>query len=119
MEYVNTGQATVQNSCIHLPNGQPIPNDGSGRGLKHGIDTWLSANSATPEATTVPAQSSKPIPFQHDIPPHATLSFEAIRSEVHMAQISNATDIEDPTSKDNSDGELYDLFEVLATEKAD
>ena len=119
MEYVNTGQATVQNSCIHLPNGQPIPNDGSGRGLKHGIDTWLSANSATPEATTAPTQSSKPIPFQCDIPPHATLSFEAIRSEVHMAQISNTTDIEDPTSKDNSDGELYDLFEVLATEKAD
>ena len=71
-----------------LPNGQITPqkkNNGSGCSLKYGIDTWFAANSAP----SVTVQSSKPVPFQCDTAPHATLSFKAIRSEVHMAQITN------------------------------
>jgi len=44
MNYVNAGRAMIKNDRIHLPNGQAIPNDGTGRGLKHGIDTWIAAN---------------------------------------------------------------------------
>ena len=122
IEYVNTGRAMVKNGRIHLPNGQPIPNDGSGRGLKHGIDTWLAANLApTPEASSAPVQLSNPIPFQCNAPPHhphATLSFEAIRSEVHMAQITDTADTAD-NSTDEDDSDLYNLFEVLAAERSD
>ncbi len=123
MEYVKTGRATIQNSRVHLPNGQPILNDGSGRGLKHGIDTWLAANStpaSDPTSTTI--QPTMPIPFQHDAPPHTALSFEAIQSEVHMAQITDTAGPEDApndSSLDDEDAELYNLYEVLATERSD
>jgi hypothetical protein len=123
MEYVNAGRAMVKNGRIHLLNGQPIPNDGSDRGLKHGIDTWLAANVApTPEASSVPVKTSHPIPFQRDAPPHTTLSFEAIWSEVHMAQITETTDPIDPSGDngiEDEDSELYNLFEVLATERSE
>jgi hypothetical protein len=45
-EYVDSGRATIKNGRLCLPTGQPIPNDGSGRGLKYGIDSWIAANSA-------------------------------------------------------------------------
>jgi hypothetical protein len=117
----------VKTGRIHLPNGQTIPNNGSGGGLKYGINTWLAANSApTPEATTVPVQSSKPtrpLPVRRPPPPPPPLiSFESIRSKVHLAQIIDTTDLDDPrtnNSEDDLDGELYDLFDVLATEKAE
>jgi hypothetical protein len=47
-EYVESDRATIKNGRLHLPTGQPIPNDGSGRGLKHSIDSWIAANSAPP-----------------------------------------------------------------------
>jgi hypothetical protein len=65
-EYVRTGRALIQNDRLHLPNGQPIPNDGSGRGLKHAIDTWLAADSARPsEPSAVPTQLKAISAFQH------------------------------------------------------
>ncbi|KAN0118727.1 hypothetical protein V8E52_004838 [Russula decolorans] len=42
-EYVRLGRALVRDDRLRLPNGQPTPNDGAGRGLKHGIDAWLAA----------------------------------------------------------------------------
>ena len=45
-EYVRSGRATVIGNRIHLPNGQPVPNDGTGRGIKASIDTWLASQSA-------------------------------------------------------------------------
>src|SRR5258708_7935160 len=119
-EYVDSGCAKIKNSHIHLPNGQPVPNDSSGCGLKYGIDTWLAANIAPISNTsTVPAHPSNTIPFQCDAPPHIALHFEAIRSEVHMAEITDTTDSADPpsgNSTDNAASELYNLHEVLATE---
>jgi len=53
-EYVKSGHASIVNDRIHLPNGQPVPFDGSRRGLKASIDTWLNAQIAP---TAVPAQS--------------------------------------------------------------
>ena len=122
IDYVNAGRAAVKNGRLHLSNGQPIPNDGSGHGLKHGIDTWLAANPVPPsDAHPTQVPSASIIPFQRDPPPHAALSFEAIRSEVHMAQITNTADPKTPegNNQDDLDSEAYDLFEVLATERAE
>ena len=66
-----------------------------------------------------------PLPVDPFPPPHATLSLEAIRGEVHMAQITDTTGLDDPGTKNSlakmtwTDGELYEPFEVLITEKAD
>jgi len=89
--------------------------------LKYGIDTWLAANIAPiSDTSTVPAHPSNTIPFQCDAPPHIALHFEAIRSEVHMAKITNTTDSADPPSGNSTDdaaSELYNLHEVLAMEQ--
>jgi hypothetical protein len=45
-EYVDSGRAIIENARLCLLTGRPIPNDGSGRGLKHVIDSWIAANSA-------------------------------------------------------------------------
>lgn len=109
-DYVNSGRATLRNHRICLPTGEPIPNDGSGRGLKHAIDKWLAKHGQSPggnesTAATVASASTR------DPPPHRSLSFEVVQSEVHMVEIADASD------SDGSDcGELYDLNEVLATE---
>jgi hypothetical protein len=49
-EYVRGGRATIRNGRIHLPSGDPVPNDGAGRGLRESIDKWLVA----PPAPSVP-----------------------------------------------------------------
>ena len=43
-EYVDTGRVKIVGNRLHLPTGQPIPNDGRGPGLKASIDAWLAAN---------------------------------------------------------------------------
>jgi hypothetical protein len=61
-----------------------------------------------------------PTTFQQEALPHASLSFEAIHSEVHMAQITDTAETEMPEDlidDDNIGSELFDLFEVLATEQ--
>ena len=55
------GHALVLEDRLSLPNGQPIPNDGAGRGLKHGIDTWLAAQSPIVPTT---------VSFTCEVPPH-------------------------------------------------
>ena len=42
-EYVHSGRATLRNGQIHLPNGDPVPNDGTSRGLQVVIDAFLLA----------------------------------------------------------------------------
>ncbi|KAH9042193.1 hypothetical protein EDB85DRAFT_2139539 [Lactarius pseudohatsudake] len=46
--YDYTNRILILNDRLHLPNGQPIPNDGNGRGLKPAIDKWLAANPVRP-----------------------------------------------------------------------
>ena len=43
-DYVRTGRIRITNYRLRLPNGEPIPNDGKGRGLKPAIDEWILAN---------------------------------------------------------------------------
>ena len=120
IKYINSRCIMVKDSHIHLPNGQLIPNNGSGHGLKHAIDAWLTANSAPTSDISALIQPSVPTPFHHDPPPHTALSFKAVQSEVHMAQITD-TAPEDPPDDNakNKESELYDLFEVLTTERTD
>ena len=119
-EYVRTGRALIINECLHLPNKQPIPNDGSGRGLKSAIDTWLAANSARPgEPSTVPTQATVTAAFQHTSSSQMALSFEAIQPAIPAAYITEATESceENDEDGDSLSGELYDMYEVFAAEK--
>src|SRR6266404_2356844 len=88
-EYLRTGHTIVFNNCIHLPNGEKIPNDGSNRGLQHGIDIWLVANATNTEAPTTTTIQ--------ELPPHTLLCFQEVGR----------------TRKD----EDLDIFQVFATER--
>jgi len=99
----------IKNNHLYLPNSFPIPNDGSGKGLKHRIDTWLAANSANPGEPTVSAsQLQITATSQYDPPLHIALSLEIVQSE--------NPDSNDEDSKDDN-AELYNMFEVLAAEQ--
>jgi len=54
MDYALTGRILIINDRLHLPNRQPIPNDGNGRGLKPAIDKWLAANAVSPALQLTP-----------------------------------------------------------------
>jgi hypothetical protein len=71
-EYYDTGRVKVIGNQLHLPTGEPIPNDGRGMGLKASLNAWLAANTHVPSNVT----ASTP---QRDPPPHTTsYSFEII-----------------------------------------
>lgn len=105
----------LKNNHIYFPNGQPIPNNRSNHGLNQTIDTWLTNNLATgPEALMPLTQPPIPMPFQHNQLLHASLSFEAVPTEVHMAQVTDTTKDDKPASQLDK---LYDVCKVLANEK--
>jgi hypothetical protein len=60
---VRAGRDLVLKGQLGLPNGQQIPNDGTGRGLKHGISTWL----ATRAQVAAPTQQ---VSFTREAPLH-------------------------------------------------
>ena len=65
-EHYRTNRLKIIDGWLHLPTGEPIPNDGCGPGLKVSLDAWLAANTQAPMSTP-----------QHDPPPHMTrYSFE-------------------------------------------
>jgi hypothetical protein len=66
-EYLRAGLATHINGKIYLPNSQPIPNDGTQRGLKVAIDAWWAVQS-TPARAPTPVQAR--IVFTREPPPH-------------------------------------------------
>ena len=115
-EYVRTGRALVMGDRLHLPNGQSIPNDGSGRGLKHSIDAWLATQ---PQDAPAPAQVS----FSREAPPHIPHTFsnrapsariEEV-AETHIVQVVNASPSEEEADSDDEDP--FDFFQVFATER--
>jgi len=89
-EYVKSGCASIVNDHIHLLNSQPVPFDGSRRGLKVSIDTWLNAQIASAVA---PAQSHTV--FTQDTPPHfdsnnaSTSQIEEV-VEFHVLQVRDS-----------------------------
>ncbi|KAH9964920.1 hypothetical protein BC827DRAFT_1265610 [Russula dissimulans] len=100
--------ASTRRFVLTLPNGDPIPNDGSGRGLKHAIDTWLAANSVIASDPPTSLLTLSP----HDKPPHLAYSFEIVKQEAHMAQITDVMD--EPMDKPMD--ELYNI-EVFNMER--
>ena len=111
-EYVRSGRATIRDGRIHLGNGQPIPNNGSGRGLKNAIDAWLAGTSSQPgePSPVINIQTPGTAAFSRDPPPHVALSFEAIR---HSADLDDNSNPNLPFP----DTDLYDLQEVLTAEE--
>jgi hypothetical protein len=81
LEYVHAGRAAVVDDRIRLPNGDPVPNDGLGCGLKASIDAWL--------ANQPPASQQNTHPFPREPPPHLTLSFETL-SPTHQPEAMSA-----------------------------
>jgi hypothetical protein len=111
MEYLKANLAIWENNCIHLPDSQPIPNDGTNRGLKHGIDSWHTAHSQhTPPALSLTS-------LAHGPPPHldariATTSCIEEVTETRILQVSEAAPL---NPDDDLDDNPVNIFEVLMT----
>ena len=106
----------VLGDWLHLLNGQPIPNDGSGHRLKHGIDTWLAAQS---QAAPIPSQrvsfmreAPLHLPYSHNSHPPSTHIKVA---ETHIMQVVDAG--LDDSDSDSDNDNLLDFFQVYATER--
>ena len=89
-EYVHTGRAKVINDKLQLPNDQRIPNNGSGQGIKAGIDAWL-----TSQATQVPPQPHAvyapppPLPLPEScMPPTACIEEVAKANILQVMQVA-------------------------------
>jgi hypothetical protein len=114
-EYLRAGQATHINSKIYLPNGQPIPNDGTQHGLKVAIDTWWAAQSPSapapaPALALAPAQAC--VIFTWESPPHTDMCSAMtnwIKKILEVSQVINIAkeELEFP----------HNLYEIFATEK--
>ena len=111
-EYVDSGHAWIIHNRICLPNGQPVPNDGTRRGLKVGIDTWLASQSAAPP----PAQARAIFTRDPPAPPDTHSSSSRIEEvvESHLLQVSAVSPLEpDQLSEPGP----CDIFDVFATER--
>jgi hypothetical protein len=93
-EYVDTGRAIVHDNRIHLPNGQPVPNNGTGRRIKASIDNWLTAQYSS--------QTMAP-----------TARIEEV-VETHILQVA---EFSSPPPANESEDKAMDIFEVFAAQK--
>jgi len=113
-EYIRSGCATWINNRIHLPNGQPVPFDGSRHRIKASINAWLTSQTATAALTPTQTQAV----FTRNTLPHlkqnnASAKIEEI-VEAHMLQVRDSvTSDEDQNEEDFS----QDILEVFAAEK--
>ena len=110
-EYVRSGRALVLDDRLSLPNGQPIPNSGSGRGLKHGIDTWLAAQAP------VNPTSLQQVSFARDTPPHFPAKHDNRVPSACIEEVTEAHIVQVVDNKGDPDSDDEDFFQVYATEK--
>jgi len=98
-EYVRSGRASIRGGCIHLPNGNPVPNDGTGRGLQAGIDSWLAgrltSTSATPPNFAAPARE----PPQHASLITSTSRIEEV-ADSYIFQVAGVSNLGLPADSD-------------------
>jgi hypothetical protein len=113
-EYVRAGCTTHINNKICLPNGQPIPYDGTKQGLKVAIDTWW-ATQPTP-ALAAPAPAQTHIVFMQETPPHMDVRcmLPSQIEEVVETHILQVKEVANPAEEQEIP---HDIFEVFATEK--
>ena len=94
-DYVTHGLAVLHDSCIKLPTYVPVPNDGTGHGIKFSLDQWLATQHApgtqvTPTTAVVPAV--QPVAFHRDEPPHwLTKVAEVIQTNIILQVIDSAS----------------------------
>jgi hypothetical protein len=93
-EYIDSGRAVIVNHWIHLPNGQPVPNDGTGQGIKASINNWLTAQ--------YPSQVVAPTAWVEEV------------VEAHILQVA---EFSLPLPNDKSEDEVMNIFEVFTTQK--
>ena len=113
-EYVRTGRALILEDRLSLPNGQQIPNDGTGCRLKHGIDTWLTAQA---QVNSTPIQQ---VSLTHDTPPHLPTKRDSRVPSAHIEEVTEAhivQIIDDDDHSDSDDEDPIDFFQVFATER--
>ena len=113
-EYVRLGRALIVEDRLSLPNGQQIPNDGTGRGIKHSIDTWLAA-----QAPIVPATVQQ-VSFVHETPPHFPTSHTPRAPSARIEEITESHIVEVVDSEEDpglDEENPFDFFQVFATEK--
>jgi hypothetical protein len=104
-EYFDSGRIKIINERIYLPNGQPVPNDRSNRGLQHAIDTWLTQQ---PSTTT------------RDPPPHTSFAIQTYAAHpqsIARAHIVEIPDLDSGISDSESEEDGLDIFGVFAAEK--
>ena len=106
-EYVNAGRVKIVGNRLHLPTGQPIPNDGRGVGLKTSVDSWLAANAQLSNEAISTAQ--------RDSPPHITSYGFKIISESTSPVGAYISDL--GADNDAYTSGLYDMYDVSATKK--
>ncbi|KAF8266264.1 hypothetical protein EI94DRAFT_1803351 [Lactarius quietus] len=110
-EYYRTGHIQIIGNWIHLPTGEPVPNDGHRLGLKASIDAWLVANPQSSSTATT-------LNTQHDPPPHAmSYSFEIIPEPAVLtgAYITEEADSDTGEEDEAYTTELYDMYKVFVT----
>jgi len=114
-EYICSGCTTWINDWIHLPNGQPVPFNGSRCGIKASIDAWLTLQTATAAAST--SAQTQAI-FTCDTPLHlkqhnASAKIKEV-VEAHMLQVwDTVTSDEDQDEEDFS----QDILKVFTAER--
>ena len=107
-EYVRSGRATIRGGRIHLPNGDLVPNDGTGRGLQAGVDSWI----AGPSTSTSVTSQGLVIPVR-DLPGHASLTTTASRIEeiayLSAFQVAGVSSSEFLITESDTDTDIFDL----------
>jgi type IV secretory pathway VirB10-like protein len=93
-EYINTGRVIIRDNWIHLPNGQPVPNDGTGHGIKASIDNWLTVQYLS--------QAVAPTAWIKEV------------VETHILQVA---EFSSPPAANELENEAMDIFEVFTAQK--
>jgi hypothetical protein len=112
-EYVNTGRVKIVGNRLHLPTGEPIPNDGCRLGLKASIDAWLAANAQRSTETAAPTTERARHLTQQ------SYSFQILPEPVTPVGAYITEEADSDTVEDDGayNTELYDIYEVFATRK--
>jgi len=110
-EYVKSRCAAYVNNHIHLPNGQPVPFDGTQQGIRGSIDTWLTSQTASVSALAQVCSI-----FMWEQPPHFDMHNTSWIEEVVESHIIQVVDAVIPT-EDKGQEFSHNIFEVFAAKR--
>lgn len=95
-------------------NGHQIPNDGTGHGLKHRIDTWVAA-----QAQASPARAHQ-VFFTGEEPPHIPTTHDSHVPSARIEEVTEAHIVQVVSNVDHSesyDDNPFEFFQVFVTER--